>query len=146
MGRGSSQQGDGGRCGNRDRAVGRFDRARSRSHTARPDLVDIEHLEGGTRADHVHDAVDGTHLVEVHVGRRNPMKATLDGGQCPEGVAHPSGHAIREAGSVDHGQDRGRVSVGGLIVGLHPYIDRRDPTTQDRLCGQRPTFNRKLSH
>ena len=123
MGRRPGQQPHGGWCGNGDQAVGRPDHPLAGGHAGGPHLVHVQHFEGGTRADHVDDAVQGPYLVEMdlrwwpvvqpafHLGQR------LEDGQCP------TGYPVGQGGLADHGQDVGRRPVDRGFRG--PHLDLR---------------------
>ena len=88
------EQGDDGRDGYGQFAMGGPHGTDAVGHGTGSDVVDAQHLEGGTRADDVDDGVERAHLVEVHVGGRHSMESALGFGQCPHGGQGPALHAI----------------------------------------------------
>ena len=98
--------------------MGRLDRAGPGGHAGRTDLVDVEYLEGCTGPDHVHDAVDGTYLVEVHIVRWDPMETALDGSEGLEGVTYSPSHPVGEIGRIHHGQDLPGVDMAEIVAQL----------------------------
>ena len=108
VGRHVVQQFDHGRCRVGDEPVGGSHHAATDRHRAGVDVVDVEHIERGARADDVDDRVDGTDLVKVHLRRRDAMQSSFDFGERLERAQRPRLDPWRQRRIADHRDDVGR--------------------------------------
>ena len=125
--------------------MGGLDHALAGGHAAGPHLVDPEYLEGGAGPDHVHDAVDGPHLVEVHLRWWPGVQPSLDLGQGVEHGQGPCSDAFGQAGGGDHRPDVGGGPVHGALHCLHLRLRTGQAASQGRSGIERPAVDGQLT-
>ena len=92
-------------------------------HRRRLYFVDVENLEGGTRAHDVDDGIEATHLMEMDLGHRCLMQVRLGFGQGGEHGLSSLANTFRETGLLDEtGDVRIRTHHGTVVVGMHHQV------------------------
>ena len=127
--------------------MGGPDHARAGDDHRGVERVDLEHLEGGARADDVDDGVEATDLVEVDLLRRTPVEAALGLGQRAEHRQRSPPDPLRQTGLLDQRRDVRRRAHDRRLLHVHVGLGGRDAAAQHRLGLEAPAPHREpLDH
>ena len=127
----------------RERAVGRGVCAEAGRQRTGANLVDLENLEPGARADHVDDGVDAADLVEVDLLGRVAVDPSLCLGQLLEGGDRPLADPFGQASLLNQADDVRRCPHDRGLLDRHLDLRRAEPTPRDRLGVDVPSANRQ---
>ena len=137
-GGGSPEQLDHGRRRVGDGAVRGADHAEAGGDRAGRDVVDVEHLERGTRADDVDDGVEATDLVEVHLARGLAVQPPLGFGEHPEDGLGPLAHTGWQPGLLEQAVDVRGGADHRRLADADVHLRAADAAAQHRLGVELP--------
>lgn len=105
------------------------------------DSFDAEKIERDTRADHVDDGVDPTHLVEMNFGWVHLVDRPFRFGEHGENPLGVVTHPLGQVGRIDDGCDVGRCSMRVPFIGLDGEVRGGDAVSLNRLRAKRPVVD-----